>query len=201
NAAASGNLDIGVLSGLLEALQNSLRHAAAVSETFSKHAGFLTGVLFRLQLNALCAHDGADLSEGQHIIGVSFNSMFVSFRLLGDTGADEYGNRLGVLRLQQPGYRTHGRYRRRNVSSHLREMLPDVVYKRRAAGSGHLLSFLKAFRPFLGFKSCGQVSAESNLNEIGKTYLLHGRSPARHCDVGTELSLSRRSQHGDYPFP
>ena len=108
NAAALCDLNIGIFTGLLETFQNSCCHAAAVAKPLAVNACFLTGICFRLKLHALCAHNRTDLTEGQYIVCVTLDAMLMGFRFLGNAGPDKYGNRLGILRLQQSGNAAHG---------------------------------------------------------------------------------------------
>ena len=75
NTAASGHLDIRILSGFFQAFQNGLGHAAAIAEPFAEYAGFLAAVGFGFQFHAFGPHDRADFPEGQHIVRVAFDVM------------------------------------------------------------------------------------------------------------------------------
>lgn len=123
NTAAPCHLDIRALAAFLQAFHNSFRNAAAIAETLSEYACFLAGVLFGLQLNALCTHHGADLTEGKYEVRISFNALVLRFGFLGNAGPDKYGNGFRILCFQHSGYCAHRGNGSGNVSNQFREML------------------------------------------------------------------------------
>ena len=76
-------------------------------------------------------------------------------------------------------------------------MLADHVYEGRTAGCSLLLSFFISLCPFLSLISGRHVTAETDLDHVGKAHLLKGRPPACHGDVGAEFAFNGRCQHGD----
>ena len=201
NAAALCHLNIGAFTGFLQAFYNGFGHAAAIAEAFSEYAGFLTGILFRLQFYAFGTHHSADFPESQDIVRIPFNALILCFRFFADARPDKYGNNFRILSFQHSGYRAHRGNCGGDIIYQFREMFLYIVNKSGTAGGGHFLAFFEVFRPFFRFKSCSHIAAQAYFHEIGKAELLHSSLPARHGNVFAKLSFTSRSQHGHNLFP
>ena len=181
----------------MHTLDDRVGYAAGAGEALAPDGGFLIGALHGLELDAAGTAQGREFTESDGVIGVVRYGLVIGFGLLGDAGADEYGDAAGMQIFQISGDRAH----RGNRGGHvvfklLGEVLAQHVDESRAAGCGHLSAFFICLAPLGGLIGRCHIAAQTDFDHVLEAQLDAALTDGFHGDLLAELTLGSGGAHG-----
>ena len=123
------------------------------------------------------------------------------FRLFGNARPDKTSQGIGVLVLQVPGARYHGRRRFGNVVIVFREMFLHEIHKSRAAGTRQKVDFLgHLLQELFRLMERRDISADGNFGHFEEAQFPQSSHQLAKGDFHAELADKGRGQHGNDLF-
>ena len=144
-----------------------------------------------------CGENACHLLERQHEIDLASYIRTHCFELLCRARADKRNLCARLMVLDQSSGQRHRREGHRDAVGLFREQLLCHHRPRRTAGSRHERQLLRYFLyEVLGLLCGAQVSADGNLDNIGKAEALHRGTQLARCHLRAELADKRRCDSG-----